>query len=119
METFWICLSVVSVLLVIFGFILALRYLSYRETLALAEKGLVRPERQRRDNKDSLRWGVILSGLGLALFLGLWPIGGSSGSQYPFGLGPWMLFGLIPLFFGLSLILIHILTHDRNKHEEE
>lgn len=118
MESLWICASVVSVLLVIFGFILSMRYLSYRETLELAEKGLVKPERQR-DNKDSLRWGVIISGLGLALILGLWPIGAGSGSQYPLGFGPWMLFGLIPLFFGLSLILIYVFTHDQNKNKEE
>jgi len=38
------CISIVSVLLVIFGFIAFLRYLNYRETIALAEKGLARPE---------------------------------------------------------------------------
>lgn len=117
METFQICISVVAVLVVIFGFILLMRFISYRETLALAEKGLMRPERSQRDNKDTLRWGIIIGALGLALCLGLWPIG-ISNSSYPLGIGPWMLFGLLPLFFGLALILIYVLTHDKKKPEE-
>ena len=115
METLQICISVVSVLVVIFGFILTMRYLSYRETLALAEKGLVRPERTKNDSKLTLRWGIVVAAIGLALCLGLWPLGlsGVGANQYPLGLGPWMLFGLIPLFFGLALILIHVFTRDR------
>ena len=38
------CFSIVSVLLVIFGFLAFLRYMNYKETLALAEKGLTKPE---------------------------------------------------------------------------
>ena len=40
------CLSIVSILIVIFGFLAFLRYMNYRETLALAEKGLTRPEKK-------------------------------------------------------------------------
>jgi hypothetical protein len=93
------CISIVSVLLVIFGFIGFLRYLSYRETIALAEKGLTRPE-QANNNKGVLRWGILVTALGLALSLG----------PYPLHLGPWMLGGFVPLFLGLSLLLIHLLT---------
>jgi len=32
-----------------------IRYLRYKETIALAERGLLRPERTRR-NRDTLRW---------------------------------------------------------------
>lgn len=119
MEIMWICVSVVSVLIVIFAFILVMRYLSYRETLALAEKGLVRSDRQRSDGKATLRWGVIIAAVGAALCLGLWPLGisGYGASRYPLGFGPWMLFGLLPLFFGLALVLIYILTRDKNKPE--
>ena len=120
METFAICGSVVTILLVIFGFVLVMRYLSYRETLALAEKGLVHPERSKNDGKSTLRWGIIIAAVGLALCLGLLPLGmsGFGPSQYPLGLGPWMLFGLLPLFFGLALILIYVLTRDRAKPED-
>jgi len=37
------CISAVSILLVIFGFLAFLRYMTYKETLALAEKGLTKP----------------------------------------------------------------------------
>lgn len=119
METFSICASVVAVLVTIFAFILLMRYLTYRETLALAEKGLVRPEPTRNGGKTTLRWGIVVAAIGLALCLGLWPLGfsGNGANNYPLGLGPWMLFGLIPLFFGLALVLIYVFTHDHDRPE--
>ena len=102
------CLGVLAVLIIIFGFIAFMRYLNYREMLALAEKGLTRPENKER--KTLLRWGVVITALGLALTLGLYPIGFFTGESYPLHLGPWMLAGLIPLFLGLSLVLLHYLT---------
>jgi hypothetical protein len=93
------CISIVSVLLVIFGFLAFLRYMNYRETISLAERGLSRPE---------VKQGRGL--LGLALSLGLYSLGFAAGSGYPLRLGPWMLGGFVPLFLGLSLILSHFLT---------
>jgi len=102
------CLSIVSVLLVIFGFLAFLRYMNYRETLALAEKGLTKPE--ARSGKGFLRWGILLSALGFALTIGLYLMGFASAENYPLHLGPWMLGGFVPLFLGIGLILIHALT---------
>lgn len=102
------CISIVSVLLVILGFLAFLRYMSYRETLALAEKGLTRPE--SKSGNGLLRWGILITALGLALTLGLYFFGFDSGQNYPLHLGPWMLGGFVPLFLGLGLILIHVLT---------
>ena len=102
------CLGVLGILVIIFGFIAFMRYLSYRETIALAEKGLSRPETKKQ--KTLLRWGAIITALGLALTLGLYPIGFLTGDSYPLHLGPWMLAGLIPLFLGLTLVLLHYLT---------
>ena len=102
------CISIVSVLLVIFGFLAFLRYLSYRETIVLAEKGLTKPE--STSTNRLLRWGIIIAMLGLALTIGLYFAGFASAAQYPLHLGPWMLGGLIPLFLGLGLILLHYLT---------
>jgi hypothetical protein len=102
------CISIVSILLVIFGFVAFLRYMSYRETLALAEKGLTRPE--TKSNKGMLRWGIIVTALGLALTIGLYFFGFDSANIYPLHLGPWMLGGLVPLFLGIGLVLVHYLT---------
>lgn len=107
----WLVILVFIVLL--FALIVILRYIRYRETLALAEKGLVRPQK-RSNGKDALRWGILITAIGLGLCLGLWPIGFLDGiDTYPFGFGPWMLIGIVPTFFGLALILIYQLTDDR------
>lgn len=102
-------------LVIVFGFLAFMRYMNYRETLALAEKGLVKSRVQENGQKNptALRWGIIITALGIAICIGLFPIGLSSlgtGSAYPLGFGPWMLAGLIPTFFGLALILIYVLT---------
>lgn len=117
MEDITICLSITSFFGLLFGFIIVLRYISYRQTLALAEKGLVRPPRERNGgSKAALVWGIIIAALGFALILGLWPLGFTSmGRGYPLGFGPWMLFGLVPFFFGLSLVLIYVLTAEGKK----
>jgi len=102
------CLGVVAVLIIIFGFLAFLRYMNYKETIALAEKGLTRPAKQA--GKGVLRWGIFITAIGLALTAGLYPLGFDSGANYPLHLGPWMLGGFVPLFLGLGLVLIHYLT---------
>lgn len=110
------CLGVLGSLFIIFGFIALMRYLRYRETLSLAEKGLVRPgpERAGGNGKDTLRWGISLAAIGLALFIGLYPIGylADPAGVLPLRFGPWLLAGLLPMFFGLGLILIYVLTRE-------
>ncbi|MCI0556644.1 MAG: hypothetical protein L0287_37365 [Anaerolineae bacterium] len=102
------CFGIVGTLVVIFGFFAFMRYINYRETLALAEKGLTRPE--TKNNKGLLRWGIVITALGVALTLELYPIGFFTGDNYPLHLGPWMLGGFVPLFLGLGLVLLHYLT---------
>jgi len=108
MDSLIPCLGVVVIVVIIFGFLAFLRYINYKETLALAEKGLTKPE--TKSGKGLLRWGIVLSSLGLALTLGLYFIGVNSPTNYPLHLGPWMLGGFVPLFLGLGLVLLHILT---------
>ena len=46
------------------------------------------------------------------------PIGAYSG--YPGGFGPWMILGLLPLFIGLGLVLIYVVTREpKNKGEKK
>ena len=118
-------LLVVFIILIAFAIPFAVfafvRYLRYKETMALAERGLVRPERTR-SNQDTLRWGIVITMLGLGLICGLWPLGfmsfadgpatgpdsgGGGAGPFPFGVGPWLVLGILPFFFGLSLIIIH------------
>jgi hypothetical protein len=99
--------------LFVFGFFAYLRYLKHKELMAFAEKGLLPPEpalRKGQENSGSLRQAIILIGVGAALCIGLYPIGWiAMPGQLPLNLGPWMVAGLIPLFFGLGLLLIHFL----------
>jgi hypothetical protein len=108
MNDFIPCFAILGSLAIIFGFLAFLRYMNYRETIALAEKGLTRPE--TKSKSGLLRWGIVITALGLALSLGLYPLGYSAGDIYPLHLGPWMLGGFVPLFLGLGLILLHVLT---------
>ncbi|MBI3243950.1 MAG: hypothetical protein HYZ49_16835 [Chloroflexi bacterium] len=107
------CIGSLGFFFMLFAFAGIMRYLSYRETMALAEKGLVRPDKARGNGKDTLRWGIAIAAIGMALCVGLYPIGFlGSGTRFPLGLGPWMLAGLIPTFFGLALVLIYVLTRE-------
>jgi len=108
MNDIFPCLGVVGSLAIIFGFLAFLRYINYKETIALAEKGLVKPE--SKSNKRLLRWGIVVTAIGFALTVGLYTIGFASAENYPLHLGPWMLGGFVPLFLGIGLILIHVLT---------
>ncbi len=117
MEAFVLCAGSVVFIGLVLGFILLMRFISYKETLALAEKGLVKPARNGGNGKGALVWGIIITALGLATTLGLWPLGLLLGADLPFGFGPWMLAGLLPTFFGLALILIYVLTRQEKKDE--
>ena len=104
-------IGISAILLIIFGYSALMRLINYKETLALAEKGLTRPEPQKGSSKGYLRSGILTTALGIALSLGLYPIGfGFDELDFPLGLGPWMLVGFIPLFLGIGMILLHYLT---------
>src|SRR5689334_1084470 len=119
MNGFLACAGTITMLFLFLAFIYAMRYLSYKETLQLAEKGLVKPSRTNGNGKGALIWGIIITALGLALSVGLLPVGAMVGTEAPFGFGPWMLIGLIPTFFGLALVLIHVLTREEKEEKEE
>ncbi len=92
---------------IFFGFIVLLRYLHHRETMALISHG-INPEStpKRRRSKGMLRAGLIITMVGLALTIGLYPVGFFLPPTFatPFHLGPWLLPGLIPLGVGIALI---------------
>ncbi len=95
------------IFLSVFGFVAYTRYLQYKETIALAEKGLLRQKHARRngDGKGALRWGIVIGAIGLALIIGLFPISLKEN---------WLLLliGLLPTFFGLGLVLVYVVTKE-------
>ncbi len=111
------------IFLIIFGFLAFVRYLRYKETVALAERGLIR-EQRRRKTRNTLRSGIITTAVGLALTCGLMPVGylltdPNVANRLPLGFfGPWMVVGLIPTFFGLGLIILHATNDEEDESED-
>lgn len=102
----------VLVFLVVFGFAAYTRYLQHKETMALAEKGLLPEEDPQDKSKIILRWGIIFSILGAILALVMIPF---AWNNY------WILFllGLLPLALGLGLTLIYVFTQDNPPPKEK
>lgn len=126
MEEFALCAVPSVFVLAIFGTIVVIRWFKHREIIALAEKGLL-PEQyakyvtasKGRGGRALLGWGIAAAALGLALVIGLWPLGfmvrvGRDSMMYPLGFGPWMLVGLIPLFVGVALLIFYFVTRKEN-----
>src|SRR5947209_20619047 len=106
-------------LAIFFGFIVLLRYIQHREHMAMISSGM-HPGSWRRQRRSGgmLRAGLIIAMVGLALTIGLYPIGFILPSIYatiPLHLGPWLLPGLIPLGVGIALITSYYLERDRSE----
>ena len=112
------CLVVLVVLGIPFLFAAYARRLKHKETMAMVEKGLLKPS-SLENGKGTLRWGIVVTALGLALCLGLYPLGYWFGGDFPLNFGPWMLMGLLPLFFGLSLIVIYLVTLEKEDKKND
>jgi hypothetical protein len=116
-EDITVCMGVSTFFAIVAGTIILMRWFKHREIVTLAQKGLLPEQYARymsvsrgRGGRGLLGWGVALAALGLALIIGLWPIGFATGSGYPLGFGPWMLIGLIPLFLGLALLIFYFVV---------
>lgn len=112
------CAGSLMFVFLVLGFIVVMRYMSYQETLKLAEKGLVKPMRQNGEGKGALIWGILIAAVGFALTIGIWPLDFLLHTNMPFGFGPWMLTGLLPMFFGIGLILVYVLTRESKPKDE-
>jgi hypothetical protein len=106
-DVLMVLIGWLAALAIFFGFIILLRYLHHRETMALISHG-INPERlhRQRRSRGMLRAGLIITMVGLALTIGLYPVGFFLPPTFatPFHLGPWLLPGLIPLGVGIALI---------------
>ncbi|HEY7122469.1 MAG TPA: hypothetical protein VH540_00840 [Ktedonobacterales bacterium] len=111
------------VLVVFLSFLALLRYLDHRERMAMILRGITPPDKRhnRLPRPTLVRRTVLLQGglitamVGLALTVGLYPLGYILPPSLvaPYHLGPWLLAGLIPLAVGGALILGHYLTPGR------
>jgi len=100
-----IVLSPCAMVTILLCFFVAIRYIAYRERIALAQHGIFLPDQSlwerigQRSPRGILWAGVLTAMCGLALLLGLALI----------GIGPWLLGGLIPLFVGAGMVVVYFL----------
>ncbi|MDX1418102.1 MAG: DUF6249 domain-containing protein [Candidatus Promineifilaceae bacterium] len=106
-EALAIGFAITMIFSIPFIFFAYIRYLRYKETIALAERGLLR-EQESKNGRSTMRWGVMLFFIGLAIFFSLLPLGALVDADMI--LGPWLLLGCLPMFFGLGLLVIYALT---------
>ena len=109
-ESISVGITIALVFAIPFGFAAFMRYLKYKETIALAERGLLRESRQR-SSRDPLRWGILISFIGLGITLGILLFTNGSGAA--------AILGIVPLFFGLGLITIYYVNKGEDKEEAE
>ena len=103
-------------LVIFLGFIALLRYIDHRERMAMIARGIdpYRPRRSRRGT-GLLRAGLIVGMVGLALTIGLYPLGyilPAVVTATPLHVGPWLLPGLIPFAVGSALVISYYLGQD-------
>lgn len=113
MDILLVLIGWLLALAIFFGFIVLLRYLHHRELIVLLNHG-INPDRlhRQRRSRRMLRGGLIVMMVGLALTVGLYPVGFLLPVEFaraPFNLGPWLLPGLIPLGVGFALIVSYYL----------
>ncbi len=106
-----------------FSFIVLLRYLHHKERMALITQGINPNSMQKqRRSRGILRAGLIIAMVGLALTIGLYPVGfllPAAFTSTPWHLGPWLLPGLIPLGIGIALIVSYYLEQNGQAPEVE
>ena len=110
-------------LAIFLGFIILLRYIQYRERMAMLKHGIPPRERNRqRHHQGILRAGLITMMVGISLTIGLYPLGfvlPAAFTATPLHLGPWLLPGLIPFGVGLALAVSYYLEQGSQNEMEE
>ena len=110
-------------LAIFFSFVVLLRYIHYKERMALLAHG-INPKNVPRQHRSRgmLRAGLITAMVGLTLTIGLYPVGfllPSSFTAAPLHIGPWLLPGLIPFGVGIALIVSYYLEQSTQVINQE
>jgi len=106
LYNFLILLSPSVLIIAGLAFALAMRYISYKERVALVERGadvewLLRHEQLGKQGNRGVLWaGTITATAGLGILLGLWMV----------GRGIWLIAGFVPLTVGLGMLGIYYVT---------
>jgi hypothetical protein len=110
------CMGFLAFFAIVFGTLIVVRWFKHRELVAMAEKGLLpeqlagRATAGRIGGRGFLVWGAVLTGLGLALFLGILPTAITDVDDSAL-----LIIGLVPLFLGLGLLIVYFVTRKEDK----
>jgi len=91
------------------------RWLRYREIVALADRGIT--PREDLPGTASLRWGMVLTAVGIVMTLAMFPLSMDSFPRAPLGLSPILLAGLLPLAIGIALVWHYRLFAQRERRD--
>ena len=103
---FVILLSPSALVIATLSFAAVMRYIAYKERVALVERGadirwLLQNQRAGKQGNRGILWaGTITATAGLGVLLGLWML----------GRGIWLIAGFVPLFVGLGMLAIYYIT---------
>ncbi len=106
LYNFLILLSPSVLIIAALAFAAVMRYIAYKERVALVERGadiqwLLQNQRLGKQGNRGVLWaGTITATSGLGVLLGLWML----------GRGVWLIAGFVPLSVGLGLMAIYYLT---------
>jgi len=106
LYNFLILLSPSVVIIAGLACLAVMRYIAYKERVALVERGvdidlLLRNQWLHRQGNRGILWaGTMTTAVGMGLLLGLWML----------GRGLWLIAGLVPLFVGLGMLAIYYVT---------
>lgn len=117
LYNFVILLSPSVLIIAALVFVATMRYITYRERVALMERGadldvVLRHQRLERQGNRGILWaGTITAAAGLGILGGLWPLGP----------GVWLMVGFVPLFVGVGMLGIYYVTSGSavSAHDEQ
>jgi hypothetical protein len=112
-----ICTGLLGFFVLLFGTLALMRWFRHKERLAMIERGIMPVDAIKpRNGKATLAWGIGITAFGLAVLCGMLPLGWRAGRGFS-SYGPLLLPGLIVLFMGVALIIIHFVTRPTSNAE--
>jgi hypothetical protein len=112
-----ICTGLLVFFVLLFGTLALMRWFRHKERLAMIERGLMPADAVKpRNGKATLAWGIGITAFGLAVLCGMLPLGWRTSRGF-LNYGPLLLPGLIVLFMGVALIIIHFVTRPMSTEE--
>jgi hypothetical protein len=120
------CAGFLGFFFLFFGSRALTRWFQHRERMAMIARGLLPNDvltdsvpKRNGNGKRVLTWGIAVTAFGLALLCGLLPLVFSRPGRSSGGSELFLLPGLVIVFMGVALVIIHLVTRPKNDIEPE